>query len=81
MRLLVILAPPAQEPIRVRGKAKHRVGSRCVEIDASHWMAAHLRRVGFDWSQQPSNVPIAQVRAAAAETCHFSKPWPRRSRL
>jgi ATP-dependent DNA helicase RecG len=67
VRLLVILAPPAQEPIRVRGKAKHRVGSQCVEIDASQWMAAHLRRVGFDWSQQASNVPIAQVRAAAAE--------------
>lgn len=66
-RVLVIIAPPAQEPVRVRGKAKHRVGTRCVEIDASQWMARHLRRVGFDWSAQPSHVPVSRVRAAAIE--------------
>jgi len=64
-RLLVILAPQAWEPIRIRGKAKHRVGGRCVEIDASQWAAAHLNRVGFDWSAQASGVPVDRVRPAA----------------
>lgn len=66
-RLLVIISPPAQEPIRVRGRARHRVGGRCVEIDASQWMATHMRRLGFDWSAQPSHVSAARVRAAAVE--------------
>lgn len=66
-RLLVIVSPPAQEPIRVRGRAKHRVGGRCVEIDASRWMEMHVRRLGFDWSAQPSQVPLADIRAAAVE--------------
>jgi ATP-dependent DNA helicase RecG len=66
-RLLVIIAPPAQEPIRVRGKAKHRVGRRCVEIDASTWMSGHLRRLGYDWSAQSSGIPASSVRPAAVD--------------
>jgi ATP-dependent DNA helicase RecG len=66
-RLLVVIAPAAQEPIRVRGRAKHRVDRRCVEIDASSWMATHLRRLGFDWSAQPCAVPGMAVRAAAVD--------------
>lgn len=67
VRLVVIMSPPAQEPIRVRGKAKHRVGRRCVEIDASSWMASHMRRIGFDWSAQPSTVPVGKARLRALD--------------
>ena len=66
-RLLVIVAPAAQEPIRIRGKAKHRVGRCCVEIDASQWADHHLRRVGFDWSAQRSTVRAEQVWQAAVD--------------
>ncbi|HEX6756639.1 MAG TPA: ATP-binding protein [Mycobacteriales bacterium] len=68
VRVLAVLAPMAQEPIRVRGRAKHRVGRRCVEIDASTWAAGQLRRLGFDWSAQSSTVPSSEVRGAAVDT-------------
>jgi len=46
-------------------KLRHRVNRRCVEIDASTWMADHTRRLGYDWSGQPSGVPTTAVRPAA----------------
>ena len=67
VRLLVVFAPPGVERIRVRGKAKHRVGRRCVEIDASTWAENHLRRMGFDWSSQPSGVSTRDVRASSVD--------------
>jgi len=64
-RLLIIIAPAAQELMRVRGKARHRVGRGCVEIDASEWVARHLVRLGYDWSAQSSGVAIDDVRPGA----------------
>lgn len=66
-RLLAVIAPTAHEPIRVRGKLRHRVNRRCVEIDASTWMADHTRRLGYDWSGQASGVPLSAVRPAAIQ--------------
>lgn len=66
-RLLAVIAPTAHEPIRVRGKLRHRVNRRCVEIDVSTWVAEHTRRLGYDWSGQPSGVPSSTVRPAAIQ--------------
>lgn len=67
VRVLVVFAPPGLERIRVRGRTKHRVGGRCVEIDATTWAESHLRRMGFDWSAQPSGVTIREVRTASVD--------------
>jgi len=64
-RLVVVIAPAAHEPIRVRGKLRHRLNRRCVEIDASTWMTGQARRIGYDWSGQPSGLPATAVRPAA----------------
>lgn len=66
-RLLAVISPRALERIQVRGRARHRVNRQCVEIDASSWASNHLRRLGYDWSGQPSSVPRESVRAGALE--------------
>lgn len=66
-RVLEIVAPAALEPIRFRGKIRHRVGKNCVEIDAATWAGTHQIRMGYDWSAQPSTRTLADVRAAALE--------------
>lgn len=67
VRVLELVAPPALEPIRFRGKVRHRVGKNCVEIDAATWADHHQLRVGYDWSAQPSARTLADVRAGALE--------------
>lgn len=66
-RVLELVAPSALEPIRYRGRIRHRVGRNCVEIDAASWADAHQLRVGYDWSAQPSGRTLADVRAGALE--------------
>ena len=67
VRVLVLTAPEAIEPIRYRGKIKWRVHSNCVEIDASSWHARRLQRLGFDWSAQPSDHALDDVSPLAVE--------------
>lgn len=66
-RLLVVLSPAAQELLRVRGKAKHRVGNQCVEIDSTTWAARQQQRSGYDWSAEPSTVEVSAVRPQALD--------------
>lgn len=66
-RLLVIRAPQAIEPIRWRGRVSWRVDDRCVEIDPATWHAHRMDRMQFDWSAQPSTVPVSSVRETAVE--------------
>jgi ATP-dependent DNA helicase RecG len=66
-RVLELVVPSALEPIRYRGKIRHRVGGNCVEIDAATWADTHHHRVGYDWSAQPSARTLADVRAGALE--------------
>lgn len=53
-RLLVLLTHEAIEPIRVEGKVRWRVADHCVDVDPSSWHTGRLRRIGADWSAQPS---------------------------
>lgn len=64
-RILVLRAPQAIQPIRFNGKIRWRVGSQCVEIDASTWHAQHMADRQYDWSSEASNIPVDQVRPAA----------------
>lgn len=67
-RILAIVVPEAIEPVRYRGRITHRVGTHCVELDATSW---HLRRrdgLQVDWSAQPSSLTTAAVREVAVET-------------
>lgn len=64
-RLLVLRAPQAVEPVRVEGKIRWRVGSRCVEVDPSTWHANRMAVLNYDWSAGESNVPVGEVRPAA----------------
>jgi ATP-dependent DNA helicase RecG len=66
-RLLVLRVPPAVEPIRWNNKIRWRVGDQCQEIDAATWMEQQLRRVGWDWSAQPSTLTVAEVSPLALE--------------
>lgn len=68
VRLLVVRAPQAIEPIKVRGRIRWRVEDHCVEIDPATWHARRMIRTHFDWSAQASHVPAEQARASAAET-------------
>lgn len=66
-RVVELVAPAALEPIRFRGRIRHRVGKHCVEMDAAAWADAHQLRAGYDWSAQPSSRTLADVRAGALE--------------
>lgn len=66
-RLLVILAMESLEPIQVNKHIHWRVDDHCVEIDASTWHQRRVRGLGFDWSAQPTAVPITAARAQALE--------------
>lgn len=67
VRLLIIVAPEALEPIRYGGRIRWRVGDSCVEIDAAAWHARRLDLLNFDWSEQSSEVGLDEVRARALE--------------
>ncbi len=67
VRVLVIRAPQAIEPIRWRGRVMWRIDDKCVEVDPATWHAKRLIRTNFDWSAQPSNVPALEAREASVE--------------
>lgn len=67
VRLLVLVAPAAIEPIRYQGRLKWRIADHCEEVDASSWAVEAQRRAGYDWSAQPSGRTPADVNAHAVE--------------
>lgn len=66
-RLLVIISPPAIEPIRWRKKIYWRVGANCVEVDAATWHSKKMATLRYDWSGDNSGIKMEQVRAQALE--------------
>ena len=67
VRILVLSAPEAIEPIRYRNRLKWRVAANCVEIDSTTWHARRLERTGFDWSAQPSGHGVDDISPVAIE--------------
>lgn len=67
IRLLVLVAPEAVEPIRVHGKVTWRVNTSCVEVDAATWHARRMVSMKYDWSGQDSGVPASRVRSQALD--------------
>lgn len=67
VRLLVITAPQAIEPIRWRGRVNWRVDDHCVEVDPATWHAQRMIRTNFDWSAAPSTVPATQARESSID--------------
>lgn len=67
IRVLVITAPQAIEPIRWRGRVTWRVDDKCVEVDLASWHAQRLIHTNFDWSAQAANVAAADAREASVE--------------
>ena len=67
VRLLVITAPEAIEPIRYQDRLKWRVGDNCVEIDAASWHATNRYRLGVDWSAEASGHPVDAASEVAVE--------------
>ena len=65
VRLLVIMAGQAIEPVRWNNKIMWRVDDHCVEVDASTWHGSHRMHQQFDWSAQPSNLGESVARDAA----------------
>lgn len=65
VRLLVVRAPQAVEPLRVDGKIRWRVGAQCVEVDASTWHAKRMSALNYDWSADESRITLDKVRAGA----------------
>jgi ATP-dependent DNA helicase RecG len=65
IRLLVIIAPSAIEPIRWNNKITWRVDDHCVEVDATTWWTSRNMQLQFDWSAQASNWPESAVRDVA----------------
>lgn len=67
VRLLVITAPQAIEPIRWRGRVNWRVNDHCVEVDPATWHAQRMIRTNFDWSGAASHVPATAAREASLD--------------
>jgi ATP-dependent DNA helicase RecG len=66
-RLVVISVPTALEPVRWKGRLRHRVADRCVEVDATTWHAGRLHRLGYDWSAESSGRRAGEARVVAIE--------------
>lgn len=66
-RLLLLRSPEAVEPIRMDNRIRWRVRDSCVEVDAATWHDRRLRRVGYDWSAQPSGHPVTAARSTALQ--------------
>lgn len=64
-RLLVLIAPAAVEPVRIRGKIRWRVDDHCVEIDAATWHARRMQTLNYDWSADASSTSPSQARTQA----------------
>lgn len=65
VRLLVLIAPSAVEPIRVKDRILWRVNDNCVEVDAATWHAKRMRTLNYDWSNDASATPINAARPQA----------------
>lgn len=65
VRLLLIIAPEAVEPIRIDKKITWRVKDNCVEVDASTWHARRMYSLNYDWSYAPSTQGIEDARPQA----------------
>ena len=57
----------ALDPVAYRGKLRWRVGPNCVEVDPVAWQPRMLLRRGYDWSDQPSGLTLADVSPVACE--------------
>ena len=66
-RVLVVLVPDAIELVRFRGRAAHRVGRQCVEIDATTWAQTRAERGLYDWSAQSAGLALSSARSAALD--------------
>ena len=62
VRLLVIRIGQALEPVRWNDKIMWRVADNCVEVDATTWHERRMSLLQYDWSAQPSGVPLSDVR-------------------
>lgn len=67
VRLLVVTAPQAIEPIRWNGRIRWRVGDHCEEVDLATWHERRLFRTQFDWSAQESTIDVEHARSAAID--------------
>lgn len=67
VRLLVLTAPEAVEPIRYNGRFRWRVQDNCVEMDATSWHIETRRRAGADWSAESSGLPLEAANPVAVE--------------
>lgn len=67
VRLLVVVAPSAVEPIRVNDKLFWRVDDHCVEVDAGTWNARRMQALNYDWSGDASTIAASAVRSQAVE--------------
>jgi ATP-dependent DNA helicase RecG len=67
VRLLVLTAPQAFEPIRVNGRLRWRVADHCVEMDAASWHQETQRKARADWSADPSGHPLDAANPVAVE--------------
>lgn len=76
VRVLVVTAPQAIEPIRWRGRVHWRVDDNCVDVDPATWHSARMIRTNFDWSAQPSHVDATAARESAVEV---ARKWLRDS--
>lgn len=65
VRLLVVRALQAIEPVRYRNRITWRVDDRCVEVDASTWHQRRMTRDRYDWSEQSSHTDPKAARPAA----------------
>ncbi len=65
VRLLVVQAPTAVEPVRMHGRIHWRVDDHCVEVDAATWHARRMRSLNYDWSADASARPVTAVRPQA----------------
>ncbi|MEW6583161.1 MAG: ATP-binding protein [Actinomycetota bacterium] len=66
-RILVLLTHEAIEPIRHEGRLRWRVDDNCVDVDPTTWHASMRRRIGVDWSAQPSGHTLSDASPVAVE--------------
>ena len=75
-RVLILTCVEALHPVRYRGKLRWRVGANWVEVDPVVWQSRLLERIGFDWSDQPSDRTLADV---SPEACEVARRYLRES--
>ncbi len=65
VRLLIVIAPYAVEPVRYQNHIRWRVNDNCVEVDAATWHARRMQRLNYDWSSDESTAPVSSARPQA----------------